>query len=136
MSMHLQLFGVHLGNTLAKARLYEEAKREKARLATLSRCFKHRDAGEERCTHWPVLLPSQLCELITEGQLAICSVKLVTSGLRLQVVKTIRQCNKVVLQHHSLSSCDGSTGQPAGQQSLHHDTFDAVCLQPCTHSVP
>jgi GAF domain-containing protein len=41
---HLQLVGVHLGNTLAKSRFYEEAKREKARLATLSKCFRRLSA--------------------------------------------------------------------------------------------
>ncbi|WIA12087.1 hypothetical protein OEZ85_012163 [Tetradesmus obliquus] len=41
---HLQLFGVHLGNTLAKARLYEETKRERARLSTLNKCFKRLNA--------------------------------------------------------------------------------------------
>ncbi|KIY94196.1 cGMP-dependent 3',5'-cyclic phosphodiesterase [Monoraphidium neglectum] len=37
---HLKLFSVHLGNTLAKIRFYEEAKREKERMAALSQCFK------------------------------------------------------------------------------------------------
>ncbi|GBG00359.1 cAMP phosphodiesterase [Raphidocelis subcapitata] len=37
---HLRLFSVHLGNTLAKIRFYEEAKREKERMAALSKCFK------------------------------------------------------------------------------------------------
>ncbi|KAF6255057.1 hypothetical protein COO60DRAFT_253612 [Scenedesmus sp. NREL 46B-D3] len=41
---HLQLFGVHLGNTLAKARFHEEAKRERARLSTLNKCFKRLNA--------------------------------------------------------------------------------------------
>jgi GAF domain-containing protein len=37
---YLRLFGAHLANTLSKARLHEEAKRERARLAALGRCFK------------------------------------------------------------------------------------------------
>eukprot|EP00878_Enallax_costatus_P011773 GHUV01012289.1.p1 GENE.GHUV01012289.1~~GHUV01012289.1.p1 ORF type:complete len:856 (+),score=231.71 GHUV01012289.1:611-3178(+) len=40
----LQLFGVHLGNTLTKSCYYEEARREKLRLATLSSCFKQLSA--------------------------------------------------------------------------------------------
>lgn len=42
--LNLRLFGVHLGNTLAKSRLHEMVQREKERLATLSRCFKRLNA--------------------------------------------------------------------------------------------
>ncbi len=37
---NLELFGMHLGNTLAKARLHEQAEREKHRLSALFNCFK------------------------------------------------------------------------------------------------
>ena len=37
---HLRLFSVHLGATIARARLYAEARRERERLAALGRCFK------------------------------------------------------------------------------------------------
>jgi GAF domain-containing protein len=42
---NLKLFGVHLGNTLSKAKLHEQVKREKERMATLSNCFKRLNAA-------------------------------------------------------------------------------------------
>lgn len=42
----LSLFGTHLGNTLAKAKLHEAAKRERARLSALYTCFKAMAASD------------------------------------------------------------------------------------------
>ncbi|KAG2432321.1 hypothetical protein HYH02_013041 [Chlamydomonas schloesseri] len=43
----LKLFGTHLGNTLAKAKLHETAKREKERLQAIYACFKSLSAADE-----------------------------------------------------------------------------------------
>ncbi|KAG2427309.1 hypothetical protein HXX76_012504 [Chlamydomonas incerta] len=44
---NLKLFGTHLGNTLAKAKLHETAKREKERLQAIYACFKSLSAADE-----------------------------------------------------------------------------------------
>lgn len=44
----LRLISQHLGNTLAKARLHEVAKREKARLSALYKTFKALNAAVRR----------------------------------------------------------------------------------------
>ncbi|PNW74351.1 hypothetical protein CHLRE_13g605100v5 [Chlamydomonas reinhardtii] len=43
----LRLFSTHLGNTLAKAKLHETAKREKERLQAIYACFKSLSAADE-----------------------------------------------------------------------------------------